>query len=361
MKTTTKAGALGGAALIAAATMFVATPAYAETAVGDAVFYGESDFGVEDGDYPAGVDWFFGDVSGVDGPTSFGPAGLVFNDGSAPTGNVQILNQDVATPETAEALQDIIEDAGVLADDDTWSFQLPFFAEPADGGFTTLRPAAYGTLGGDWITSQAIAAVDPADAYAAGDTAPLADLLAALYAGGEPTLLGYGLFVDAGVTVTVTAVNFGETTSVFSPVPARTITPNPVSPQVFSTAGQGVTFTGTGWLPGSRVYLSVGLDDDDSEPIISFTGDEYTADENGNVSITVVLPTLPANGTYEVYFDDDGVLYELGALPSLSLTVAPQLAATGAEVNPWLIGTAALLALGGAGALVYARRNAVKA
>lgn len=361
MKTTTKAGAVGATALIAAATLFSAAPAAAETAVGDAVFYGAADFGTESGGYPAGVDWFYGDVAGTQGPTSFTPSGLFANDGSAPAGDVQILNQNVVTPASAPDALSVVGGSDVFADNDTWSFQLAFFAEAGETGFTTLRPTTLGTVGGDWITSQAIDATATTPAYAAGDSAPLEDLLDALYGDDLPTLLAYGVFVDASTSVTITGVEFGDDVSLFSPVPTRSATPNPVSPEAFSTAGQGVTFTGTGWLPGTEVYLYVALDVDDAEPIIDLTDAEYVADENGNVSVTVVLPTPPANGVYNVTLDDDGLLYNLGVFPSFELTVAPQLAATGAEVNPWLIATAALLALGGAGAVIYARRNALKA
>ena len=101
--------AVGGtAALVAATTLLGAAPASAETVIENVTFYGEADFGVEGDSYPADVDWFFGDVGGAEGTATFGPAGLSINDGSGPAGVVQILDQDVETPGTAEELAAIV-------------------------------------------------------------------------------------------------------------------------------------------------------------------------------------------------------------------------------------------------------------
>src|SRR4051794_19907607 len=101
------------AALVAASTLVMAAPASAATTLGDATFYGASDFGVESGGYPPGVDWFSGDVSGTDGSHEFAPAGLAIN---APTsGETKILTQNVATPADAAALTAILTSAEVEA------------------------------------------------------------------------------------------------------------------------------------------------------------------------------------------------------------------------------------------------------
>src|SRR5690606_36379582 len=130
------------AALAGSSLLLVASPATAATTIDDVTFYAESDFGIETGDdYPAGVDWFWGGVSGTEGPHAFTVGGLVLNEDLS--GDVQILNQDVTTPDSAEDLLDILEEVVVYSTDAEWNFQLPFFAEPGDQ-FTTLHPSVLG-------------------------------------------------------------------------------------------------------------------------------------------------------------------------------------------------------------------------
>src|SRR5690349_21302887 len=135
------AAVLGTAALVSSSVLLAAAPANAATTIDDTTFYAAADFGVEAGGYPAGVDWFFGDVSGADGSAAFTALGIEFNTGA--DGQVQILNQDVATPASAADLIAILDAVEVASTETAWTFQLPFFAE-GSGGFTTLRPADQG-------------------------------------------------------------------------------------------------------------------------------------------------------------------------------------------------------------------------
>jgi len=347
------------AALVGVATLAFAVPASAVTTLGSTTFYGSSDFGVEAGGYPAGVDWFFGDVNDADGSRAFTGEGLSIN--GAATGEVQILNQNFGTTfASADEVEAYLSETYVVASNSSWVFQLPLFAE-GNAGFTTLRPDTAGviTSATTWITSGDI----PGSAYLAGDDGSLSDLLDAVYAGTAPTILAYGLFFRPVDVTSVVGIETPTGSSVFLPQPVRTLSPSPISATDFATAGKGLTLTGTGWLPNSPVYLSIGSDET-GEIYKDLT---YTTDAEGNISITVVLDAVPALGTYTIYFDDDDELWSLGALPSLELEVvaaaaaAPVLAATGSDGAGLIAATGSLLLLGGLVTLVALRRKTASA
>lgn len=359
---------LGITALVSVTVFGVAVPASAETTVDDATFYGAIDFGVESGGYPAGNDWFFGDVSGVEGAHTFTNTGLMLNDPA--TGKVQILNQNVTTPANATELEFLVDDAEVYAQNGDWFFQLAFFAEgTSDTEFTTLRPATAGDANleptATWITSQGF------DTYSANDTDTLENFATALFNGEAPTLLAYGIFVDTSQTTTINGLYFDDQSSSFGLVPTRTISPNPITPEAFSTPGQGLTLSGTNWFPGDAAYIYIY--DEDGNTVYS---DEtsFIVDSSGKIEAQIVLPSAPDVGTYYVTFDDDGFYFSSDVLDhyvpvpaggdgdaeGLILTVAepaPELAATGAEPWPLLAGGILVLLLGGALMLTATRRR----
>lgn len=345
-------------ALAAASTVLVATPAAAETTVGNLTFYGESDFGAEvvNGEWPAN-DWFFGHV-GVNPPGSFsfGPAGLTINDGTA--GVVQILNQNVTTPEDVGELIDLLDSVDVYSLTDDWHFQLPFFGEPgealpANKQFTTLRPVAAGPFNHDdnwssapdaWVTSWAI------PGFAAGATGSFEDLAAALYAGADPELLAYGLWFGAGDTPSIFGISWDGAASGFGPVPTRTITPTSLT--VADFASTGITFSATGWMPGLAVYLEI-TDPDGDLFFADFTS--LIVEPDGSFSFTLLRSDAPT-GTYSLYFDDDALHYRHGvwgdtgeseSATKLSFDVtATPLPATGAAVQGLVIAAGILLLAG---------------
>lgn len=345
-----------GATLVGVSTLALAVPAGAATTLGDTTFYGESDFGVEAGGYPSGVDWFFGDVTLTDGSYDFTAEGLAVNNGLP--GQVQILNQDIADfTSTAEAIS-FLQDVDVVASNGDWTFQLALFADGATG-FTTLRPNAPGVItdATQWITSQPIAG----SPYGLEGSASLEDLLNAVFAGATPDFLAYGLNVMPTQSSTILGIETPDATSVFIPQPVRTVTPNPISAIDLATPGKGLTLTGSGWLPNSPVYLAIGTE---SGPVFLDTT-TYTADASGNVSATIVTDEVLPVGTYGLFFDDDDALYGLGALPQLQLEVveataaAPVLAATGSESAGVLAAAGGILLVGGLVTLVAIRRRTV--
>lgn len=345
-------------AVLATASLLLATPASAATTIGDGTFYDASDFGVEGTSYPAGVDWFFGDVTGTEGPHSFGIEGLQLNGDQS--GNVQILNQNVGTqPTSAADLIDIVENFWIDSDDDTkWALQLAFFGEGASSSqFTTLYPNDLGNLSGPaaastWYTTGALGS------YGAGTTATLQELADELFVDEAPTMLAYGAYVVNTNTAVIRHVEWRGEVSLFVPMPTRAISTTSITPADASTTG--FTLTGTNWRPGSDVY--VWIDDPDGNGV--FNSMTTVADSSGNVSFAVVLPAPVELGAYEVTFDDDGYFFGLDVMSSPFTTlnvVAAQLAETGAsESGPYFAGAAGILAILGLSAIVVSRRRMQK-
>ncbi|WP_167051374.1 hypothetical protein [Salinibacterium sp. ZJ77] len=365
-KTTTllTAGALATFAAVA-----IASPAAAATPVGDAVFYTDSDFTNESGPYPTDA-WFWGAVSTSSYPGGTGTvssSGTGLNISNSATQAAQPLTTRVAQPATADEFVGAVQDISVHASNSDWTLQLPVFGEPgeADQQFTTLRPAASGNVDSStlWQTSRAFGP------FTANETATLDAFAAELYEGVTPQVLAAGLFVSPSAATSIYAFEaFGET-SVFTPIPTRTITPNPVT--LAAAKSTGITFSGTGWFPGTVVYIGVHecLDGDEEpgEDSLSFEDTSNVADENGTFSITVTLPEDWTTGTYCVLLDDDYTLYNLGVQPQLidylsivdtiPAATTPQLAATGAEGAEAGIAIAAIAGLAGLGAVVIAARR----
>lgn len=351
-------------ALAGSSVLLVAGPASAATTVEHVTFYGASDFGVEDGGYPAG-DWFYGDVALDDGVTEFTPSGLEVNTSGTP-GQVQILNQNVGVqPATAAEMEGIIDDVEVYSADEDWTFQIPFFAEAGETGFTTLRPVDEGTaaVGGTWVTSQAIAATATTPAYAAGDTATLVDLLDALYGDDAPTLLAYGFFFDADDTDALQAIWWRGEASAFTPVYTRSASPNPITTTQFTTTGLEISMTGV--LPGSSAYIEL-YDPNDVQVYYSTA---LNADENGVFTSSIVLSDVEV-GTYNLILDDglgeDSYAYGFlslfddddGVPIEIEVTApAPTLPATGPAQTAGMLGVALFVLVGGAGLVVASRRG----
>lgn len=349
------AAALAASTLVVVPAVLVAAPANAETTIDNVTFYGEADFGVESGGYPAGVDWFFGDVAGTDGAHTFDAWGLNFNTGAP--GDIQILNQNVTTPATAADLLNVLGEVDVYSVDANWVFQLPLFAEPGSTQFTTLRPSVENGVSGlgpntynldltsDWITSQAFGT------YAAGDAAPLVDLLAEVYGGGAPTLLGYGFFVDDTVDATIEAIEWEGQISAFTPVVSRTF-PSTISITTASTTGIPISLTGA--LPTVDIYLE--LDDPTNTRV--YEDKDTPIGPDGTFATSIVLPASAPLGTYRLTFDDDSYAYGfLGLMPDdqpIEVTAAI-LPATGTE-DAGLIAVGVLVLLGGATLVLVSRR-----
>lgn len=336
--------------LAASGTLLIAGPASAATTIGDYTFYDATDFGQETTDYPA-EDWFFGDASGVDGPSEFTRDGLGLN-APAQSGNVQILNQNIGTqPATVADFIDLVATLRVHANNSQYTIQIPVFGEPTAGPeFTTLRPSFQGNIdsgnAGDqlWVTSWAI------PGYAAGATDTLENLVTALYANEAPELLAYGVWVAAAETTTIRAIEWGGEYSVFLPVPTRSISHTTIS--ITDATSTGFTLTGTNWLPNGTAFVYI--EDPDGNTIVS---NDFPVDANGNVTVPIVLPSGSEVGTYSITFDDDGFYYGIDFMgdPFTTLEVTAALAATGADDSALALGVGGVLLLAGAGILLVSR------
>lgn len=357
MNRRTIAAAATAVGLASASVLMTAAPATAATTIDNTTFYTEADFGVEGPTYPAGVDWFFADVSGVDGSADFTPLGIEFNTGV--DGKVQILNQNVATPDSATDLYNLLDNAvSIASSGDDWTFQLPFFAE-GDSVFTTLRPQDPNTVDptGNWISSQNLPATGSTPAYNANTPYPLTDLLDSIYADAFPTLLAYGFHVEAGDQPIIHAINWNNTISAFTPVWQYSV-PTTITDVDFSTPGKGLALSFSGSLPGNFAYVD--LEDSDGNEV--FYDSEFgEVSPTGTYSGALVLPTKPAPGTYYLTFDDDGYAYGfLGMSQYIEITVVPALAATGVDAT-LPIGIAVTTLIGGALLVFAARRRSEQA
>jgi len=332
VKTTRTVGALGGVALIAGITLFGAAPAHAAPP-----YVTDDEIGVEGDTYPQG--WFTGELSipAEAGQYESTPVGLSI------TGKVQLLNGTVTTPASLAAAVDV---AIVDSDNDDWTFQIPLFTDgAANTGFTTLRPVLEGEAGlapaAAWITTGAL------PGFPAGSTGTLQEFSDALPAGWE--LLAYGVLVDNGGATTLQFVRFLETSSVFSPEPV--LTPSTTKLSIGDFTSKGISFTQSGYQPGEEglAYIYPPGEQTEESLLAELVA---VADENGVASFSFVAPAGSPLGTYTVY---TGV--QLGQLGEFTFEVtANPLAATGEGVNPWFLGAGILLALGGTGAIIFARR-----
>ena len=351
-----RSAAAGILAILAGAAM--AAPASAATVVGNATYYTAADFGTETTSYPAGVDWFWGDTGAPGANITFGVSGLVID--TAAGQKVQMLNQAVpSTYASATALIDYITSTVVYDDaGSSWAFQVPLFGNGVAGDeFTTLRPTAANTTDDavNWITSWPIYDDGGAQVYAAGASDTLTNLVTALFGTTTaPEVLAMGLWVGDGGDATIHGIGFGRDTgdlvqSVFLPQATRTLTPATITPA--STVSPGLTFSGTGWAPGARLYLEV-YECTSGDNIA--TGPIQFADGAGAVSATIQLTTELEPGTYCYYFDDDSLLFEFDILPEAQFTVANVLAETGVDMRGTGIAIAAFLVLG-AGMVAFTR------
>ena len=362
MKTTTTSrigASIAALVLATGAALATAGPASAATTVGSVTWYGSGDFGTETTAYP-GTDWFFGAIGGgfTAAPGQFLADGLNVTTTAAQKFQA-LTNLAALSPDGPVTLETHVNSLRVQSPGTNWSLQVPIFGS-GTAQFTTIRPTTDGTQGTAataWTTSQNIYiddAGDPLDpatiAIPAGTSTSLAAISAALFGGTAPRVLAAGVYVDPSQTAVINGFWVGEQYSAFSPVVTRTVTPNPVSPAQATTTG--VTFTGSGWLPGSTVYIAIYVCSEGelaSEPI--FLDESTVAAADGTVNFTAILAEAPAVGTYCVDFDDDSnenePFWSLDGMPPLELTVANVLPATGLEVTAPIVGGIAFLIIGG--------------
>lgn len=336
MKTSKIAAGGLGIALVAAMTLGGAVSS------ASAADFFVTTLGDEGSSYPEG--WFTGTTIGPEGTHEFTPYGLEI------TGKKQILN---GTP-IATGITQLANNTFTGSDNNNWHFQIPVFGDTANQtDFTTLRPQnpGYQNSATLWVTSGAIRnSDDTGNAFAAGAVATLEVFEDAFdaqtFAAYE--ILAYGYFWDTGVEDTLKSSTYNGDTYWFVPEPTLTVTPSPVGLDVFTTAGKGVTISGSGAIPLSDVYFDLYAP---TGPGVNVG--PAAADANGNFSITYVAPANAVVGTYTLNAVNEEFWEQ-----TLTFSVVATLAATGSELNPALFVGATSLLLAGAVLMILRRRKA---
>jgi hypothetical protein len=281
---------------------------------------------------PYSAGWFAGTVAGGDGTAVQGTGGLVITGG---TEGYQLLNGDPVG--TSVSFADAFSYQGVSAVGGNAFYQISLFAN-AGTDFTTLRPVDTTNLWGDWTLSQSV------DGLTAGTSYTKDEITTALALGDAPQVLAFGIFVNAGDTVTLRGLIFNEDSYLFAAAPTLTIAPAKVAIGDTTTV---VTITGTGFTPGETTYL--GASSSNGAGLV----DQPVADASGNIVYTF---TLWANAeiddvTYSI--SDEGGVFSASAVFSV---VAKTLAATGVDLTAPIFGTGLVL-VAGFGLLMVARRK----
>lgn len=323
------AGAGAVAALVAASTLLGAGAA-------QAAIINAPSITIDNETDPYGTGWFSGD--GTTGTATQTPAGIVID------GTFQLLN---GTPNATDLVA-LANSARVHASGAAY-LQIPVFGEPnaiapTDKEFTTLRPAdpaAY-TASDLWVTSRAI------PGYGAQDQATLADFATAL-AGGSETyeILAFGVFINAGETVTLHSLGWSGNTYNFA---TSTMSLSSKSISAADAASKGVTITLSGFVPGSLIEIGLGYGMSGG-PV-----DTVTADANGSATFVHKFVGDPKLGEYTlsaILYDSDLVLQDTFTV------VANTLPEAGVDAAGIALLAGALL-LAGTGAFLLRRRTAVQ-
>lgn len=317
MKLSKFATGMAGLALVAGATLLGAVPANAADI--DVVIPNP----IPD-ENPAGYDptWFAGDIAGGDGSAIQDSTGLVITGG---TTGFQLLN-GAAEDDASLTLTAALDYQALSANGGEAFFQIAVFGEPGTE-FTTLRPVVAGDLWGTWEVSQPVAGLATGTEYTKDE------LIAALDAGTPAHVLAFGVFVNAGDTVTLRGIYFDGDSYLFAAAPTLAVAPAELQLSQRSTP---VTLTANGFLPGEDVYIGFGS---------GYSGallDVVTAEADGSV-VYVVDVTEFEVGAYTFSVSDEGGV--LGASADFEI-VANALAATGLEATGLLVGAGVLLAAG---------------
>jgi hypothetical protein len=285
--------------------------------------------------------WFAGTVAGGTGTAVQGESGLVITGGAQ---GYQLLNGTPASSAPV-TLADALGNYTAVSSIGDAFYQISLFGEgAADSAFTTLRPVVADEPWGNWTTSQSVEGLT-ANAPYTKDA-----LLAALDAGQAAEVLAFGVFINAGDTVTLRTIAFnGDEYSFYTAQPTLTVSPAKLE---LKDATKPITLTASGFGPGEDVTF--GAATENSGGLIG----EAVADADGVASMVFNFEPGVEVGEFTFFANDISGLY--GASAPFSIT-ANALAATGSELSPFVVAAGVLLALGGAGAVVFARRSAAKA
>ncbi|MFJ3384537.1 MULTISPECIES: hypothetical protein [unclassified Curtobacterium] len=270
--------------------------------------------------YPA-TGWFTGDTApATSGVPAFSPSGVTL------TGPTQLLT---ATSEPGVDLQELVTSADFVSTGSV-DFQIPMFlntggAAGADTNFTTLRPADFGDGdfvdgNGRWLSSA------PVGTIPANTAANLADFDAQITATSpNAEIIGYGFITPAAATTTgtVQAVQFGGTTTYFTPDPEGTY--QPTSGTVTEVTTDGIHVIGSGYFPGETI--AVGFVPEGSQTGGPIDGLTLTADADGSFDEQIVIPaavvTGPGTYTLALVGETSGIVLSEAFVVTADPTEAP--------------------------------------
>lgn len=372
----------GGLALAAAA------PAHAADSPEVAEYVAAADIRPDESTYAGWHDGAAAGGSYTDATDGYGGLDL--------TGKVQILNGFDEAADNGD-LRELI-DGGIYWSSSNAYFQIPLFYD--DGAdvqqYTTLRPASSNQgsvdLGQQWTTSKAIAG----SAYAANSTDTLENLLTAIEganaADDDITLLGYGVFVDAGQAGYLYSIRWGTQLTYFGqPEAAPELGDAPFADSTeladyIENDYEGTIYDGGTFTQGTAGELSVDMGDawGGAGAWAAFTFFNvyaystpvpvgvFQTDDTGVLTVPLSVETLaaltPGEHLVTVTYANDGGEGEQNyadAIVKINVLAAPAagsgtagtaaLAETGFDTTLPLVGGALLLA---AGAVLVMRRRA---
>lgn len=331
MKLKAYAASTAGLALIAGATLLGAAPAHAA----DIPVVVPNPIPSEN---PAGYDpfWFAGTVTGGDGTAVQDASGLVITGG---TNGFQLLN-GAAEDDPSITLNDALDYQAVSTAGGDAFYQISVFAEP-DTDFTTLRPVVASETWGDWELSRDVAGLT------AGAPYTKTEIITALDAGSPAQVLAFGVFVNAGDTVTLRGLVFNGDNYLFAQRPSIAV--SPASIQLSERGTTVVTLTASGFAADEDVYIGVSTQNGGG------LVDIVPADADGTISYVLDVTAEWEQGEYTFGVSDEGGVFFNQAVFSI---VANALAATGLEVTGGIIGAGILLTAGAAFVVITLRRRA---
>ncbi|MGG7465901.1 LPXTG cell wall anchor domain-containing protein [Plantibacter sp. YIM 135347] len=355
MKTTGRIAALtGGLALVAASTLALGTPAFAE------------DFQVSGDDIHDSETPYQGWHQGYGVP---GAPAVVTDAGLELTGPSQIINgldAPLAIDGTTTTFATIVDTLGFESTDDLAIYQLPIYAETGEPlSFTTLRPAGLGqgALSGNWTLSQSVAGLEANTEYT------ITDISTAL---GSFDIIAFGVLTRLGDTDTVQTVTFNGDTYRFNTVaapavPTVTVLPESITLTDVKTAGKGFSVEATGFTEGES--LTIAITSPDGTVFGTESGENtVVADETGGFLAENVVLVGDGIGvgvyTFTVTAESDATASDTFTVTADAVpAVAPakptinRLPDTGANTTPLLAGGAAFLTLGALAMAIAAKRR----
>lgn len=120
---------------------------------------------------------------------------------------------------------------------------------------------------------------------------------------------------------TIQAIGVDDRWHVFTPIPTRSYSPAVID--VARATTEGITFTGSGWAPGSEFYVKLwDCAGSDGDPV--YKSMDVRVDAEGRGELTVVLPPDIVPTAYCVFVDDNSYLYHAFVLEEFQIDIVAE-------------------------------------